>query len=167
MLNKHKHHSNFGSHGKDFYLISRQMNIAMNLGFINGQNGLGNMHKLPQYVFNAPHYNDVIMNALASQITSITIVYATVYSDADQSKHQSSASLVFLWGIHRDRWIPHTKGQLRGKCFHLMTSSCLDDIIMSSNVVACSTKKLHYFFSFKRVFVPGLGYLANLLGIFP
>ena len=27
-------------------------------------------------------------------------------------------------GIHRDRWIPRTKGQLRGKCFHLMTSSC-------------------------------------------
>ena len=27
-------------------------------------------------------------------------------------------------GIHRDRWIPHTKGQLRGKCFYLMTSSC-------------------------------------------
>ena len=27
------------------------------------------------------------------------------------------------WGIHRDRWIPRTKGQLRGKCFHLMTSS--------------------------------------------
>ena len=23
-----------------------------------------------------------------------------------------------------DRWIPHTKDQLRGKCFHLMTSSC-------------------------------------------
>ena len=22
-----------------------------------------------------------------------------------------------------DRWIPHTKGQLHGKCFHLMTSS--------------------------------------------
>ena len=28
-----------------------------------------------------------------------------------------------VWGIHRDRWIPRTKGQLRGKCFHLMTSS--------------------------------------------
>ena len=26
-------------------------------------------------------------------------------------------------GFHRDRWIPRTKGQLRGKCFHLMTSS--------------------------------------------
>ena len=51
------------------------------------------------------------------------VVYSTVYSDADQRKHQSSASLAFVWGIHRDRWIPRTKGQLRGKCFHLMTSS--------------------------------------------
>ena len=30
----------------------------------------------------------------------------------------------FVGGIHRDQWIPRTKGQLRGKCFHLMTSSC-------------------------------------------
>ena len=72
-----------------------------------------------------PHYTDVIMTTMASQITSLTIVYSTVYSDADQRKHQSSASLAFVWGIHRDRWIPCTKGQLRGKCFHLMTSSCL------------------------------------------
>ena len=63
------------------------------------------------------------MTTIASQITSLTVVYSTVYSDADQRKHQSSASLAFVWGIHRDRWIPHTKGQLRGKCFHLMTSS--------------------------------------------
>ena len=47
------------------------------------------------------HYNDVIMDAIASQITSLTIVYSTVYSDTDQRKHQSSASLVFVWGIHR------------------------------------------------------------------
>ena len=70
------------------------------------------------------HYNDVIMTMMASQITSLMTVYSTVYSDADQIKHQSSASLAFVWGIHRDRWIPRTKGQLRGKCFHLMTSSC-------------------------------------------
>ena len=70
------------------------------------------------------HYIDVIMTTVASQITSLTFVYSTVYSDADQRKHQSSASLAFVWGIHRDRWIPRTKGQLRGKCFHLMTSSC-------------------------------------------
>ena len=55
------------------------------------------------------HYNDVIMTTMASQITSLTVVYSTVYSDADQRKHQSSASLAFVWGIHRDRWIPRTK----------------------------------------------------------
>ena len=75
--------------------------------------------------YDAPfHYCDAIMGTIVSEITSLTIVYKTVYSDADQSKHQSSASLAFVWGIHRDRWIPRTKGQLRGKCFHLMTSSC-------------------------------------------
>ena len=39
------------------------------------------------------HYNDVIMSAVAFQITSLTIIYSTVYSGADQRKHQSSASL--------------------------------------------------------------------------
>ena len=63
------------------------------------------------------------MTTMASQITNLTVVYSTVYPDADQRKHQSSASLAFVWGIHRDRWIPHAKGQLRRKCFHLMTSS--------------------------------------------
>ena len=43
------------------------------------------------------HYNDVIIGAIVSQITSLTIVY----SDADQRKHQSSASLTFVRGIHR------------------------------------------------------------------
>ena len=47
------------------------------------------------------HYNDVIMSAMASQITSLKIVYPTVYSGADQRKHQSSVSLAFMWGIHR------------------------------------------------------------------
>ena len=47
------------------------------------------------------HYNHVIMGAMASQITSLTIVYSTVYSDTYQRKHQSSASLAFEWGIHR------------------------------------------------------------------
>ena len=38
------------------------------------------------------------MGAMASQITSLTIVYSTVYSDADQRKHQRSASLAFVAG---------------------------------------------------------------------
>ena len=57
------------------------------------------------------HYNDVIMVAIASQITSLAIVYSTVYPGWDQRKHQSSASLAFVRGLHRDRWIPRTYGQ--------------------------------------------------------
>ena len=43
------------------------------------------------------------MTTIASQITSLTVVYSTVYSDVDQRKHQSSAPLAL------DRWIPRTK----------------------------------------------------------
>ena len=46
------------------------------------------------------HYSDVIMGAIASQITSLPIVYSTVCS-GDQRKHQSSASLAFVREIHR------------------------------------------------------------------
>ena len=66
------------------------------------------------------HYNDVIMTTMASQITSLTIVYSTVYSGADQS----SASLAFVRGIHR--WTvnyPH-KGPVTRKMFPF------DDVIM-------------------------------------
>ena len=41
------------------------------------------------------------MGTIAYQITSLTVVYTTVYSGADQTKHQSSASLAFVRGIHR------------------------------------------------------------------
>ena len=54
-----------------------------------------------RYVQHLYHYDDVIMGAMASQITSVSIVYSTVYSDADERKHQSSASLAFVRGIHR------------------------------------------------------------------
>ena len=42
------------------------------------------------------HYNNIIMSAVASQITSLTIVYSMVYLGADQRKNQSSASLAFV-----------------------------------------------------------------------
>ena len=60
------------------------------------------LHSLSQKN-NSLHYCDVIMSAMASQITSLTVVYPTVYSDADQRKHQSAASLAFARGIH---WWP-------------------------------------------------------------
>ena len=46
-------------------------------------------------------YSDVIMDEIAYQVTSFTIVYSTVYSGAYQRKHQSSASLALVRGIHR------------------------------------------------------------------
>ena len=52
-------------------------------------------------IYTLHHYDDVIMSTIASQITSLTIVYSSIYSGADQSKHQSSASLALMWGIHR------------------------------------------------------------------
>ena len=58
---------------------------------------------------NRNHYSDVIIGAMVSQITSLTIVYLTVYLGADQRKHQSSTSLAFVRGIHR--WIPRPNGQ--------------------------------------------------------
>ena len=47
------------------------------------------------------HCNDVIMDTMASKIISLAIVYSTDYSGIDQRKHQSSASLALVRGIHR------------------------------------------------------------------
>ena len=47
------------------------------------------------------HNDDALMSALASQITSHTIVYSAVSSGTDQRKHESSSSLAFVQGIHR------------------------------------------------------------------
>ena len=61
------------------------------------------------------HYRDVIMIVVASQITCVSIVFSTVSS---APRHWS------LYGEFTGRrWIPRTKDQWRGKCFHLMTSS--------------------------------------------
>ena len=68
-------------------------------------------------------YSDALISAMASQITSVSIVYSTVRSGTDPRKHQSSASLAFFRGIHRWPVNSHTKGQWRGICYHLMTSS--------------------------------------------
>ena len=70
------------------------------------------------------HYSNVMMSAMASQITGVLIVCLNVCSVADQRKHQSSMSLAFVWGIHR--WLvnsPH-KGPVTPKMFPF------DDVIM-------------------------------------
>ena len=47
-------------------------------------------------VYNCHRYTDVIMSMMTSRITSLAIVYSTLYSGADQRKHQSSASQMML-----------------------------------------------------------------------
>ena len=68
-------------------------------------------------------YSDVIMGVMASQITSLTIVHSTIYLEANQRKHQTSASLAFVQGIHRWPVNSPYKWPVTQKMFHLMTSS--------------------------------------------
>ena len=78
------------------------------------------------------------MSAMASQINSLTIVYSTVYSGVDQRKHQSSASLAFVRGIH---WWPVNsphKWPVTRRCLHLMPSSWLANVINAIFPFTCS-----------------------------
>ena len=75
------------------------------------------------------HYTDAITGAMASQITSLTIVYSTVYSGADK-KHQSSGSLALVWERHR--WpvnSPH-KWPIKRKMYPF------DDVIMHHEIIS-------------------------------
>ena len=79
------------------------------------------------------HYNDVIMSVMPSQITSLTIVYSTVYLGAAQRKHQSFASLAFVRGIHRWPVNSPQKGPVTRKRLPF------DDVIMAGDVWEDST----------------------------
>ena len=75
------------------------------------------------------HYSDILMSAVESQITVVSIVYSTVFSGADQRKYQSSASLAFVRGIHR--WpmnSPH-EGPVTWKMFPF------DDVIIKMTIL--------------------------------
>ena len=77
------------------------------------------------------------MSTMASKITSLTIVYATVYSRTYQRKHQSSASLAFARGIHRPLVNSPHKWPVTRKCFHFMTSSCTFSNSMRHTIIPC------------------------------
>ena len=68
------------------------------------------------------HYCDVIIVAVASQITSLTRLLTQ--PDADQRKHQSSASLAVVRGIHRGPVNSPHNGPVTGKMFPF------DEVIM-------------------------------------
>ena len=75
------------------------------------------------------HYNDVIMSAMAFEITTLTIVYSIVYSGAYKKTHQNSSSLAFVQGIHQ--WpvnSPHKEPVTRRKMYPF------DDVIMTFKI---------------------------------
>ena len=74
------------------------------------------------------------MGGIASQITSLTIVYTILYSGSDLRKHQSSASLAFVQGIHRGLVNSPHKWPVRQKMFPF------DDVIMEND---CSFTEIH------------------------
>ena len=106
------------------------------------------------------HCGDVIKSAMAYQITSRTIVYSIVYPGADQWKHQSSASLAFVRGIHW--WLmnsPH-KGPVTRKMFPFDDVIMIYVIIMPSNSLlfhglyrANLTELLHTYCNEKGLYV--------------
>ena len=91
-------------------------------------------HRPNAHRWGCVHYNGIIMSTIASQITSLTIVYSSVYSGADQRKPQSSASLAFVRGIHRGPVNSPHKWPVTRKMFPF------DDVIMGLKIqpVYCS-----------------------------
>ena len=83
------------------------------------------------------HYNDVIMDMIASQITSLMIVFSTVYLDTDQRKHQNSASLAFVHGIHRRPVNSPHKWPVTPKMFPF------DDVIMIMFIISSCHNSLN------------------------
>ena len=97
------------------------------------------------------YYCDVIMGAMASQITSLTIVYSTVHSGPDQRKPQSSASLAFVRGIHRGPVNSPHKWSVTRKMFPF------DDVIRHTYNVQRGTLYTGY----SQTYSIGLAYLIS------
>ena len=95
----------------------------------------------------ALHYGDVIMGTIASQITSLAIVYSTVYSGADQRKHQSSASLAQMasnaenisiwWRHHVCSNLPYS---VTGNLIRVLTSFSVDQFWNFAALLLCFMK---------------------------
>ena len=75
------------------------------------------------------HYSDVIMRAIASQLTGVSIVYSVVCSGTDKRKQQSFASLAFMRRIHQSPVNSPHKGPVTRKMFPF------DDVAMETALV--------------------------------
>ena len=97
-----------------------------------------------RYTREDTHYGDVIMGAIASKLTRLASVYSTVYSGAGQRKHQSSASLAFVRGIHRGPVNSPHKWPVPRKMFPF------DDVIMSMKVIEYTEWRLGFAICIRR-----------------
>ena len=70
------------------------------------------------------HYSDAMISAMASEIHGVSTVYSRLCSGVDQRKHQSSASLAFVRGLHRRPVSSPHKGLVTRKMFPF------DDVIV-------------------------------------
>ena len=66
------------------------------------------------------------MSEIVSQISGVSIAYSIICSGADQRKHQSSASLAFVKGIHRSTVDSSHKGPVTSNAYTVP----FDDVIM-------------------------------------
>ena len=101
------------------------------------------------------HYSEVILGAMASQITSIAKVYSTIYSGADQRKLQSSASLAFIGAVNSPHKWPVTR---KKKNFY-------DVITMNASINILTSER--YFKNTKRpfahvVYIKGVRHLPEI-----
>ena len=70
------------------------------------------------------HYSDVITSTMASQITSLTIVYSIVYSGADQKKIKAPRHWSLCREFTSDLWLSPHRGPVTWQMFPF------DDVIM-------------------------------------
>ena len=101
------------------------------------------------------------MSAMASQITSLTIVYSTVYSGTEQRKHQSYASLAFVRGIRRWHKRPVTRKMfplddvimvMLPFCVNYYVTACVDNVAYIASVTLIVFRPLRA--NCERKFVP-------------
>ena len=105
------------------------------------------------------HNLDVIMGVMASQITGVAMDYSTVCSGADQRKHQSSASLVFVRGIHQWPVNSPCKGPVTRKMFPF------DDVITACTSYSVGVLQIIAILSlaFNPCWLPSISYPISIL----
>ena len=84
------------------------------------------------------YHSDVIMGAMASQITSVSSVHSTVLSGVDQRKHRNSTPLARVRGIHRSPVNSHHKGKVTRTMFSF------DDVMMDNFEIVTRQKMLPF-----------------------